>query len=72
MYPINQITSVIWQIMVIAGAISFVGFIISATYIIFFTPTKSKDDEDRKIIMIILTFILIAIAGACSAAQHTM
>lgn len=72
MYPINQITSVIWQIMVIAGAISFVGFIISAMYIIFFTPTKSKDDEDRKIIMIILTFILIAIAGACSATQHTM
>ena len=72
MYPINQITSVIWQIMVIAGAISFVGFIISATYIIFFTPTKSKDDEDRKIIIIIFAFILIVIASACSAAQHTM
>ena len=72
MYPINQITNIIWQIMVISGAISFVGFIISATYIIFFTPTKSKDDEDRKIIMIILTFILIAIASACSAAQYIM
>lgn len=72
MYPINQITSVIWQIMVIAGAISFVGFIISAMYIIFFTPTKSKDDENRKIIMIIFAFILIVIASACSAAQHTM
>ena len=34
--------------------------------------TISKDDENRKIIMIILTFILIVIASAYSAAQHTM
>lgn len=72
MHPINQIMGLMWKIIIISGAISFVGFIISATYIIFFTPTKSKDDENRKIIMIILTFILIVIASACSATQHTM
>lgn len=72
MHPINQTIDLMQKIIIISGAISFVGFIISATYIIFFTPTKSKDDENRKIIMIILTFILIPIAGACSAAQHTM
>lgn len=72
MHPINQTMDLMWKIIIISGAISFIGFIISAMYIIFFTPTKSKDDENRKIIMIILTFILIVIAGACSAAQHTM
>lgn len=72
MHPINQTMDLMWKIIIISGAISFVGFIISAMYIIFFTPTKSKDDENRKIIMIILTFILIVIASACSAAQHTM
>ena len=72
MRPINQTMDLMQKIIIISGAISFVGFIISAMYIIFFTPTKSKDNKNRKIIMIILTFILIVIASACSEAQHTM
>lgn len=42
MHPINQTMDLMWKIIIISGAINFVGFIISATYIIFFTPTKSK------------------------------
>lgn len=48
MYPINQITSVIWSIMVIARAISFVGFIISATYIIFLHQLNQKMTKIEK------------------------
>ena len=70
MCPINQIYDGIMSVATFALVINIIIFLACSAIIIFFTPSKSEADDNRKFIMAVVSFILIVTMCAMSAVKN--